>query len=50
MRDLAVANAFFKPGPATGGMAQRFIRRYRGEEAVTYLHPALEPILGRTRG
>ncbi len=50
VRDLAVANAFFKPGPATGGMAQRFIRRYRGEEAVTYLHPALEPILGRTRG
>ena len=25
--DLAIANAFFKPGPATGGMAQSFIRR-----------------------
>ena len=48
--DLAVANAFFKPGPATGGMAQAFIRRYRGEEAVSYLHPALEPILGSTKG
>ncbi|RIK14040.1 MAG: hypothetical protein DCC51_16050, partial [Anaerolineae bacterium] len=48
--DLAVAGAFFKPGPATGGMARAFIRRYRGEERVTYLHPALEPILGRTRG
>ncbi len=48
--DLAVAGAFFKPGPATGGMARAFVRRYRGEEAVTYLHPALEPILARTRG
>ena len=48
--DLAVANAFFKPGPATGGMARTFIKRYRGEEAVRYLHPALEPILGHTKG
>jgi len=48
--DLAVANAFFKPGPATGGMAQAFIRRYRGEEEVNYLHPALEPILATTKG
>lgn len=48
--DLAVANAFFKPGPATGGMAKAFVRRYRGEEKVTYLHPALEPILSSTMG
>jgi len=48
--DLAVANAFFKPGPATGGMAQAFIRRYRGEEDVRYLHPSLEPILAPTKG
>jgi DNA-directed DNA polymerase III PolC len=50
IRDLAVANAFFKPGPATGGMAQAFVRRYRGEEVVHYLHPALEPILDSTQG
>jgi DNA polymerase III alpha subunit len=31
-------------------MAQTFVRRYRGEEAVTFLHPALEPILGPTQG
>jgi len=48
--DLAVANAFFKPGPATGGMARAFVRRYRGEEAVSFLHPSLAPILGPTRG
>lgn len=50
VRDLAVANAFFKPGPSTGGMAHTFVRRYRDEEAVAYLHPALEPILGATKG
>lgn len=50
VRDLAVVNAFFKPGPATGGMAQAFVRRYRGEEVVTFLHPSLEPILGPTQG
>jgi DNA polymerase-3 subunit alpha len=50
VRDLAVANAFFKPGPATGGMAQAFVRRYRGEEPVRFLHPALAPILEPTQG
>ncbi len=50
VRDLAVANAFFKPGPALGGMAQAFVRRYRGQEAVSYLHPALEPILRVSQG
>ena len=48
--DLAIANALFKPGPATGGMAASFVRRYRGQERVRYLHPALEPILGHTKG
>jgi DNA-directed DNA polymerase III PolC len=50
VKDLAVSNAFFKPGPATGGMAGAFVRRYRGEERVEYLHPALEPILKSTKG
>jgi DNA polymerase-3 subunit alpha len=50
VQDLAIANAFFKPGPALGGMAQHFIRRYRGVEPVAYLHPALEPILRHTKG
>jgi DNA polymerase-3 subunit alpha len=50
VKDLAVANAFFKPGPATGGMAGAFVRRYRGEEPVEFLHPALEPILRSTQG
>ncbi len=48
--DLAVANAFFKPGPATGGQADVFVKRYRGAAPARYLHPALEPILARTQG
>jgi DNA polymerase III alpha subunit len=31
-------------------MATAFVRRYRGEEAVSYLHPSLKPILGSTKG
>jgi len=50
VRDLAVANAFFKPGPATGGMARAFVQRYRGQEEVQYLHPTLTPILEPTKG
>lgn len=50
VRDLAVANAFFKPGPMTGGMADSFIRRYRDEEPVTFLHPTLAKILASTKG
>ena len=50
VRDLAIANAFFKPGPAMGGMAQAFIRRYRGEEETALLHPALSDILSPTQG
>jgi DNA polymerase-3 subunit alpha len=50
VRDLAVANAFFKPGPATGGLADAFVQRYRGTAPVRYLHPALEPILAPTMG
>jgi DNA-directed DNA polymerase III PolC len=50
VRDLAIANAFFKPGPAMGGMADTFVRRYRGKEPVTFEHEALRPILGPTKG
>jgi DNA polymerase III alpha subunit len=33
--DLAVTNAFFKPGPSLGGMAGAFVRRYRGSSRCT---------------
>jgi len=31
-------------------MATAFVRRYRGDEPVAFLHPALTPILGHTKG
>jgi DNA-directed DNA polymerase III PolC len=50
IKDLAIANAYFRPGPLIGGMGDTFMRRYRSEESVDYLHPSLEPILGNTKG
>jgi len=51
--DLATtiaAVALIRPGPAASGMKERFVRRLRGEEPVTYLDPRLEPVLRDTFG
>jgi DNA polymerase-3 subunit alpha len=48
--DLMVALALYRPGPLTGGLKDAFVRRHRGEEAVTHLHPALAPLLDDTYG
>ncbi len=39
-----------RPGPIQGHAVNPYIRRRRGDEPVTYLHPRLEPILQRTLG
>ena len=48
--DLAIEVALIRPGPIQGHAVNPYIRRRRGEEKVTYLHPLLEPILKRTLG
>src|SRR5580704_15100454 len=48
--DLAIEVALIRPGPIQGHAVNPYIRRRRGEEDVTYLHPLLEPILKRTLG
>ncbi|MCB9593264.1 MAG: error-prone DNA polymerase [Sandaracinaceae bacterium] len=48
--DLVVQVALIRPGPIQGEMVHPYIRRRRGEEPVTYLHPSLEPVLERTLG
>ena len=48
--DLVIQVALIRPGPIQGQSVNPFIRRRRGEEPVTYLHPLLEPILNRTLG
>ena len=46
--DLAAMVALYRPGPMENIPA--YIRRKHGQEAVTYLHPLLEPFLERTYG
>lgn len=48
--DLVTEVALFRPGPLQGGMVHPYVRRRRGVEPVTYLHPDLEPILRDTLG
>jgi len=47
--DLVIQVALIRPGPIQGGAVHPFVRRKLGEE-FAYLHPELEPILGRTFG
>ena len=48
--DLLVALALYRPGPIQGGLRDAFVRRFKGEEDVTQLHPALAPLLDDTYG
>ena len=48
--DLMVALALYRPGPLTGGLKDAFVRRFKGEEPVSHLHPALAPLLDETYG
>jgi len=48
--DIMAALALYRPGPLTGGLKDAFVRRFRGEEAVQHLHPALAPLLDETFG
>jgi error-prone DNA polymerase len=48
--DLAIEIALIRPGPIQGGAVHPYIRRATGNEPVTYDHPSLEPVLGRTLG
>jgi len=48
--DLMVALALYRPGPLNGGLKDAFVRRFKGEETTTHLHPALAPLLDETFG
>lgn len=50
LEDLVHSVALIRPGPIQGNMVDPYVRRRRGEEAVAYLHPQLEPILAKTYG
>ena len=48
--DIIALVALFRPGPLQSGMVDDFIARKRGDQAVTYALPQLEPILKETYG
>ncbi|RMF16720.1 MAG: DNA polymerase III subunit alpha [Candidatus Dadabacteria bacterium] len=48
--DLVIEISIIRPGPITGGMVHPYLRRRQGQEAITYPHPSLEPVLRRTLG
>jgi DNA polymerase III subunit alpha len=48
--DIIAINALYRPGPLDSGMVERFIQRKHGKEAISYLHPSLEPVLRDTYG
>ncbi|HEY3155863.1 MAG TPA: DNA polymerase III subunit alpha [Candidatus Eisenbacteria bacterium] len=48
--DIIAINALFRPGPIQSGMLDDFAKRKHGKQKVTYMHPALEPILSNTHG
>jgi len=48
--DLVASNALMRPGPLDAGMHKVYIRRKKGEEAVSYALPELEEILKPTYG
>lgn len=50
LAELAHQIALIRPGPIQSETVHPYLRRAQGLEAVSVVHPALEPILGRTRG
>jgi error-prone DNA polymerase len=50
IEDLTIEVALIRPGPLQGNMVHPYIRRRKGLEKVTYLHPGLKPILEDTLG
>lgn len=48
IEDLIAMNALYRPGPMEN--INDFIDRKRGRKKITYLHPAMEPILNETYG
>ena len=48
--DIVVQVALIRPGPIQAKFVHPYTQRRLGLEPVTYVHPALEPILKRTQG
>jgi error-prone DNA polymerase len=50
LSDLVIEISLIRPGPIQANMVHPYLRRRRGLEPVTYLHPLLKPALEETLG
>jgi DNA polymerase III subunit alpha len=50
LQDIIHALSLIRPGPSASGMKEHFVKRKRGLEPVTYLHPAMREVLADTYG
>lgn len=50
IEDLIVLNGLYRPGPLESGMAERYIKRKRGEEITEYLFDEIKETLQDTFG
>jgi error-prone DNA polymerase len=50
LTDLKNQVSLHRPGPIQSGSVHPFVARQRGRQAVTYLHPSLEPVLAKSHG
>ena len=48
--DLVIEVAIVRPGPIQGGMVHPYLRRRRGQEAISYPSEAVQTVLERTLG
>ncbi len=48
--DVAIQVAIIRPGPIVGDLVHPYLNRRNGREPVDFIHPSLEPVLGRTLG
>lgn len=50
LMDIANAIAIIRPGPAQGGMKEKFLKRLNGKEIIDCINPVLDEILKETLG
>ena len=48
--DLVIEVAIIRPGPLQGKVVHPYLKRRHGQEAVSYAHESLKPILAKTLG
>jgi DNA polymerase III alpha subunit len=48
--DAMIALSLIRPGPASSGMKDAYVRRRRGEEATPAVHPLVDPLFAATHG